>query len=121
MSEATELMKQEILPRLDALADRLGVSVEYIWPIFVKEQFAHGMAIMAAAAFGFMLSIVLVGAAVRLIQKSDGNENYQIGGMVCGVVSIFPGVVSIIEGTGALPLLIAPEAAALRSLMETIK
>ena len=36
-------MQEELLKRLDSLAEQLGTTVEYLWPLLIKQQYMEGL------------------------------------------------------------------------------
>ena len=40
-----EPLQQEILTRIDKLAEKLGVTVEYLWPHLVRYEMAVGISL----------------------------------------------------------------------------
>ena len=108
-----EPLQQEILSRIDKLAEKLGVTVEYIWPHLVRLTVIEVIG-------GIMLTAVLIVAAGLCWRQQEKTEGYdaQEGWFVAAIiVSILAGVGVLLAATLGVPILLEPEAATLRGLL----
>ena len=109
-----EPLQQEILTRIDKLAEKLGVTVEYLWPQLVRLTVIETLS-------GFMLVAALIVAASLCWRQRGKTESYdaQDGWLVAAViVSILAGVGILLAVTLGIPILLEPEAATLRGLLQ---
>lgn len=116
-------LQKEIFDRLDALAAKMGVAVEWLWPIFVRQQY-----VMVGP--GIVLTLLAAAAGVGMAKWSKRLKQTQ--GCTCDDpwvgAAIASGVfwVATIVGLCALafagvPRLINPEYYALVDLVEVVK
>lgn len=64
-------MKEELLQRLDTLAAKLGVTIEYLWPIFVRQQVLE--AVQCCFLFAAMVALALF--CIRKIVATSKRRN----------------------------------------------
>ena len=104
-------LTQEILQRLDALAQKLGTTVEHLWPLLVKEQSVMGWAGLVALALLFLFGVAsLLGGLI-----ADKEVPTCLGGFSLFLFCAIGLPMLCVE---VLPRIVAPEAAALRSLIQ---
>jgi len=121
-----EPLQQEILTRIDKLTEKLGVTAEYLWPHLVQYQIALGVSVLVGAVLLSVISFICFtqGNKQPLTKRNSGYgvvEEYGavavvlfVAGVITGVIGLILFVVSITVG---IPALIAPEAAAFKSLL----
>lgn len=104
-------MTPEISKALAELANKLGTSVEYLWPMMVKHEVATSVTALVA---GLVFSIGFFFLAYKLYRCADDD--------VCG--DTFPaflaaclGLLLAVFSLTEIPDIIIPEAAAIKSLL----
>ena len=109
-------MTPEISKALAELANKLGTSVEYLWPLMVKHEVATSVAAMVSCA---LISFALLFGAYRLLRffmsdkyVMDLDVEYVAVGLIAILGAVFA-IISICE----IPDIIIPEAAAIKSLL----
>jgi len=106
-----EPLQQEILMRIDRLAEKLGVTAEYLWPHLVRYEVAQGVAtIVCTALFAAIAALFWWFAGSAKI-----NEDLAFG--IALVMTIVAVVLIIVSVTMGIPNLIAPEAVAFKALL----
>jgi hypothetical protein len=113
-------LTQEILSRLDTLAAKLGTTVEYLWPALVREQYAIGLAYLCTigvflAATGVCWAFVLRGKQPFFLH-GDPTPRVPLSIAACILSLVALAIVGALLPP-ALGQVIAPEAAALRSVL----
>jgi hypothetical protein len=115
-----ENLNQEILQRIDALAQKLGTTADYLWPILVREQYAVGLAGLAMTAGSVLVTAT---AAWFMARSKTAFFNYEGGprprffGVVALGFALLVAVLSLASLPADLAKVVAPEAAALRSIL----
>ena len=124
-AEATTQTADKVLARVDkageflstsltALAQKLGVTVEYLWPTFIKEQMCSGVGLLLGGTVAIVLGIfVLILLRKDAIKRFD-NSSYALGVFLFAVCT----AIGIALLTNGLTHIIAPEPAALRAIGE---
>jgi hypothetical protein len=115
---------------LTTLADKLGTSVELLWPAFVREQLASGIGLLVGAAmilaFGLSVFWYLGKCRAECMVKND--RGYYIGEhgdastyqtmrfmlLVFCMCFVVPMIVN------SIPYLVSPEALALKSILNSV-
>jgi len=125
-------LTQELLKRLDALADKLGTTVDELWPMLVQHTYIESVLTMVSAIFGLILAAVPAYFCLRLYRKADricteeGAAYYRDAEVVLYIRSVFMFVVTIVVAGAALSTLcsgdtyaniLVPEVAALENLL----
>jgi hypothetical protein len=109
---------------LDSLAQKLGTTVEYLWPTFVREQFSFGLSLAVGAVLFIALAItintVFRKRALAAYERGDGDASagYTAFSWILLLIGMITGIVMIIH---AIPYLVAPEPAALREIANTLR
>ncbi len=106
------VVTQEVLKRIDAIAEKMGTTAQYLWPKLVAYQhgkalgFALGYAIITALSIG-----VFYGVATQWdkISKADAEGPAMSSLVVLGIMVIAGFFVLTLW---AVPVLMSPEAAA---------
>ena len=108
-----EPLQQEILSRIDKLAEKLGVTVEYLWPHLVRLTILE-------VIFGFVLVIILIltaGVLWHQHKKADGYDAKEGWFVAAVVASLLAGLGVVLVVTLGVPVLLEPEAATLKGLL----
>ena len=103
-------MTPEISKALAELANKLGTSVEYLWPLMVKHELAKSVA--GLVAFSVLSVVAFFCSYLCLKETRDGEE--MIGTML---LALMAGVAFGAVAVGFIPDIIVPEAAAVKSLL----
>jgi hypothetical protein len=113
--------KQELFKRLDVLAEKLGVTAQYLWMILVKQGRVEAYTDLLWAAlwaFAFVvLGFLLLRYEIPLAKKDDGNAPLVLFG---GVATLGCAVASITMVAESITGLVNPEYFAFHKLMELI-
>jgi hypothetical protein len=111
-------LPQEVLSRLDLLAEKLGVASEYIWEILIKQSSIN----FYIALCTLILCVILEIIAARITAKSE--EGLWGDTPAYFICCLFPGI-GIFASLGAIitnvGYFINPEYYALTKIMEIIK
>ena len=104
-----EQLQQEILTRIDKLAEKLGVTAEYLWPHLVRYEMAVGVSLIAAT----VVTMVITGFLWWAYNKWD-EEMVGLAAFIGAVIAVILVLFSVTMG---IPAIIAPEAAAFKALL----
>lgn len=108
-------MNQQILQRLDVLADKLGVEAEKLWELAVRYSYLNSL-----IAFCTLISFAIVGIAACCVLIRRGDRTYDSINIPIGVIAGAIGLVSLVGSLVCLPDLLMPEAAAFRWISEKL-
>ena len=115
---------QWISTTLDKLADKLGVTVSYLWPTYVRRVQVSGASILFLGLFFISFGITLF----NLLQKHSKKETTsRDGAEACAVFSWVSLVVFTVTGflvaicNDGISNLVSPEPEALRLLVDSVK
>lgn len=75
MSEPTERVIDEVLTRLDAVAEKIGEGADYFWPVLVRQQYVE-------ATFALVFALVMLGLAFLIpawARSINGRGNWGDG------------------------------------------
>ena len=106
---------------LKIIAEQLGVTVEFIWPVLVRAQYTQALYLVIINVILFILMFVLWRVAKRRIESCEGGWDYLedyvqilmvLGGLVCVVLGAVALVLMVKHGGD----LLNPEYAALKDL-----
>lgn len=105
-------MTPEISKALAELANKLGTSVEHLWPLMVKHEVATSVTALVA---GSIFSIGLFFLAYKLYRytSDDGDGVFDFPVIMAACLGLMLAVFSLAE----IPDIIVPEAAAIKSLL----
>lgn len=104
-------MTPEISKALAELANKLGTSVEYLWPLMVKHEVATSVTAMVA---GLIFSIGSFFLAYKLYRNTrDDCYRDTFPAILVACLGLLLAVFSLTE----IPDIIVPEAAAIKSLL----
>jgi len=112
----------EIADVLRGLADQLGTSVEYLWPLLVKQTQIDYVGMLL-----FLVVVTLVAAYIdkKSRRPDDWFEEYEINpsyyiGFIARILSIFLFVRALLH-VAHISQFIVPEAATIERLLDMIK
>ena len=112
--------EQELLKRLDALAAKIGTTVEHLWPELVRYEVA---AVWRPVVGGLLWAAGLVALAAMLrlwgtkTEDAHARDGFIGGSRIAVILALFVAVLTL--SLFDFATLAAPEAAALQRLMET--
>lgn len=104
-------MTPEISKALAELANKLGTSVEYLWPMMVKHEVATSVTALVA---GLIFSIGLFILAYKLYRYTN-DDGY--GDAFPAILAACLGLMLAVFSLAEIPDIIVPEAAAIKSLL----
>ena len=103
-------MTPEISKALAGLANKLGTSVEYLWPMMVKHEVAISVTTLVACSVFSVAGFFAAYKFYRLIEQEEGVIFPMLMAALLGLCLMLFGLVEI-------PDIIVPEAAAVKSLL----
>ena len=108
-------MNNDIMNVLTATATKLGIAVEKLWPIMVKQEFFSSMLGMVVCV---SLIIFDIWAWIALLKKANGNGNYpwDDGELLLAGIIIVVFLVLIMIIVCLLPGCVYPEASVIKEL-----
>jgi hypothetical protein len=118
-------LNQEILNRLDLLAEKLGVTVEMLWKVCVKQAYIDGYYSIFWIVFGLFIIAITFYTGKKVWEKVDEGDGYWKTDKKVAVVVIFLcmnifSVVSIVDGINGTKKIINPEYYAFREIKRGI-
>lgn len=118
-------LTQELLNRLDALAQKMGTTAEALWPLLVEHARYFALAPFAAAGVSLLLLAFGVPFGVLIFKKlHDRHYNIEMPAAITAVVGIaflIIFIVSFVAGLTQIPDALVPEAAAIKGLLEAVR
>lgn len=117
-------LQQEILVRIDALAEKLEVAAGALWEVTVREVYVSHITwlvltllTIVASGVGFMYT------AVKFSECEDAStkEGWLAIGAALGVVLVVSTLVLLFGGSTMATNILVPEAQAFRNILEAIK
>lgn len=131
-----ESMKEELLTRLDALAEKLGTTGEYLWEVLVRQAEIQVYQDLLTSAVLFICGGVLLALGLYLLKQSTsyvwgGNEdsyttmsgraNRKTGAFFSWAGSLFFLILSLSHAASLLTPLLNPEYWALKQVLEVLR
>ena len=115
--------QQEILKRIDALTEKLGVTSGYIWEITVRQQTISAYILIATFAFISLVTVTWYKYFNRRsVTSTIANNNYEeIAIFGAAIGTVIASILFVVVAVGAIPTLLNPEYAALKDLVKAIK
>lgn len=116
----------KIADLLEKLAAKLGVTVEYLWPLLVKKTQIDWIASMATSVLILVIGIISSVIAVKLIDRFFANNPHDFPGLgavlaAAGLACTFIGFISTITDLGRISAYFVPEAATIHNLIEMLR
>jgi hypothetical protein len=109
-------MQQEILKRLDALAEKLGVAANHLWQVLVLQVHNEAIVLLVVGTIAF-----IAGSAVA----TWGHRNLDEQGEGAAFAIVFGwGLVAVVGGlciTHGILYLLNPEYYALKEILEVLR
>ena len=115
--------KQEMLKRLDALAEKLGTTAQYLWHVLVKQGIAMGL-VDATTAVAFLVAtiigIVYAKKLVKWLLGPDGIEDVWFPAILLIGSCIGMTIAALCYAQSAILELYNPEYWALQELLKAV-
>ena len=119
------MMDQEIvreaMDKLDALASKVGMTVEKLWPYFVRQQVLEAATVLVATAVFWVAAAVVMGKRVWIKEQIDIDDGREvpivIGCVVLGLICVVLSIVAI----SMLPMLFNPEYYAVMDIFRMVR
>jgi hypothetical protein len=111
------VVTQEVFKRIDALAEKMGTTAQYLWPKLVA--YTQGVAI-GQAIISIIVAVALVVTLIWSVKrgiKEDWGPLEFIVSVGCGIFLLFSVGFSISEGPRVFAAILSPEAAAFYKLV----
>jgi uncharacterized membrane protein len=83
-------MENQIMQVLQNLADKLGVTITYLWGAMIKQAYIDGILGLIESIVVFILCTLGIryGKYLRKRAKEDNNDDLDLGGIALVVISI---------------------------------
>ena len=120
--EQVKEITTEVFTRLDVIAEKMGTTIDYLWPAFMRAEIAHGITQFVVSILLFTVGVLIIRKLVQLITRHKKDEEL-VGACMFGILvttAIFAGISIDLFGSG-IESIIAPEVGALNRLMTTLK
>lgn len=116
---------QMVFDKLDAIAVKLGTTVDLIWPWFIKQQYVEFAALSAGLVLGGMALFFFVKFTIKHWYADEGfsisYHDLEPLFIIIGLASCFLFLVGCAALISSLPTVFNPEYYALQSLIQMIK
>jgi hypothetical protein len=119
-----DIIGDKIAVILKVLADKLGTSTEYFWPIFVKQQVIEGITSMGVWFIALVVGIAISLLLFKIYKKDSIQNNYSDWLPPAIIVSVITGfilIIFLIALSYGLPLVLNPEYYALKDILDMVK
>lgn len=111
-------LSQEVLKRIDTLAEKLGTTGEKLWEILVRQAYYEGMFSMGVCVASLVLFPILVWSCVRLVTLANEHESaaYGVPGLLCGFFAVLS-LIAFLANVQGILMLFNPEYYAYKMLV----
>jgi heme/copper-type cytochrome/quinol oxidase subunit 2 len=122
----SEAMMQEILARLDALGEKLGIGAEMVWKTLVTQAYwVEGWFSVVVNAVGAVILLILAGGSVlyflrRIDNPKPEEEPWMIITFLVGVGGTIGAIVLVVAAIYSVQYILNPEYYALMNLAKFI-
>lgn len=115
------------MPNLDAtlatLAQKLGVSVQELWPILVKKEVLDwwvgtGIAVLISIIGIVIFNKIFNYCKTKKLERFDSNLDKYMPAGIAGVLTLFFGIFPLIIQLSHLSTIFFPEAAVIQNLLK---
>jgi hypothetical protein len=114
--------KQEMIKRLDALADKLGTTAAYLWSVLVKQAWLNGIDDLMAVGFLTVLAITFFRYSNKCFVKAKkGDDSYYVGAYILRVAMFIAIGIAIACFSDGIQHFINPAYFALHEVLETLE
>ena len=125
MQETTQELTKEFLTRLDALADKLGTTADYLWIVLVKQAQIEAIESIFILISGIGTTYFTMKLWWWLVPRIEAAEHEDGGWIFLGVISSIVSIVLIISSmfsVFSIPTkLLNPEYWALQEIMKVLQ
>ena len=113
-------LSNEVLAKIDALAAKIGITVEQIWPWMIRQQYVEAIYYSVLAILGIIVSSIILITTIKYWEKIFAND-CEVGCVVGNVLFIGFTFVLVIMAIVAIPNIFNPEYWALKDLIRMIR
>lgn len=116
--------KQELLKRLDALGDKLGVAGAHLWSVLVRQAYIEGVTdLVVAGLVGivFVVAFCIGKKCVEIVNEGDSDEIHIVVLMVSVLIGALCAVAIWYNVVSGLQELLNPEFFALKNVIDSLK
>ncbi len=110
-------MTDEILKRIDALAAKLGVTVNHLWAVLVKEARIEALESIGWGLMWFTFSLYLTLFCKAAWKRDDRNLDVPIA---VGAIALVCFLAACYEVSGTVGMILNPEYWALKEVMKAV-
>jgi hypothetical protein len=112
-------MNPEVAKVVQQLADKLGVTAQYLWAVLVRGNRVEG----AIAALFVAVAVAIIYVGYRLVQKANAPEVYDgFGYGMAGVTSLILGIIMfLLCSHEAIMGIFCPEYGALHDILSRLR
>lgn len=123
--ERVDAAGQWVSATLEKLADKLGTTVSYLWPTYVKQVMAEGAKTVGTGLFLLALGIFFYlkfQRRAKIIISEDARDTDAGGYVVFSYVLLLAlSIIGVCVAAGGVVDLVAPEPTALKNIVEAVK
>jgi hypothetical protein len=112
-------LSEELLKRLDALATKMGTTVDHLWPVLLRQQRIEGIYDVVVGLLLVVVCVAIWRATGKYIREHEYDSDIAWPVRVVGI-GIF-GLFALVLFGEAITCLLNPEYAALKALAEMFK
>lgn len=121
----SDVVKQ-VLDRLDALAAKLGVAVQFIFTLYTRNALIVGYELLTFCVLSAVASILLAFRVAKMVRSTEENrrrydENWPEFAIVLSVFVVILLLVSVFCGANFPQYIFNPQYQAFQDLVNTIK
>jgi hypothetical protein len=116
--------EKEILARIDALAERIGTTTQYLWTALVEDIALQSIITLVASLLSLTVSALAAGLwGPRLLRRGakENNEGVFGGGVALLVAGCLVGIISLGISAEAAQKIVAPRLEAMERLTDMLK
>lgn len=117
--------KQELLKRLDVLAEKLGTTAAYLWSVLIRQAISDGVTDIVTAVFFAVVAYVVYNYGSRCLTKAKRSDRYDakdyyIGGYLLHASTVILAGISTTWLCSAVQHFINPSYYALHEVLESL-
>lgn len=123
--ERVDAAGQWVSATLEKLADKLGTTVSYLWPTYIKQVMAEGAKTIATGLFLLALGVFFylkLQRRAKAIISEDARDTDAGGYVVFSYVLLLAlSITGVCVASGGVVDLVAPEPTALKNIVEAVR